>query len=93
MLDGRHVVFLVLTLGVAFLSALYITRALFIVFYGPLNSANKRAHESPRVMTLPMVLLAVGAVVIGFAGLELGEGLRVVSEDAAGEVGGGRTAL
>ena len=73
-LDGRHVVFLVLTLGVAFLSALYITRALFMVFYGPLDSANEHAHESPRLMTLPMVLLAVGAVVIGFAGLELGGG-------------------
>ena len=73
-LDGRHVVFLVLTLGVAFLSALYITRALFIVFYGPLGSANEHAHESPRVMTLPMALLAVGAVVIGFASLELGGG-------------------
>ena len=71
-LDGRHSLFLVLTLGVAFLSALYMARALFVVFYGPLKSGNEHAHESPRVMTLPMVLLAVGAAVVGFMVLEFG---------------------
>lgn len=70
-LEGRHPVFLVLALGVAFLSALYIARALFMVFYGPLKGDNDHAHESPRMMTLPMVLLAVGAVVVGFIALEL----------------------
>ena len=71
-LDGRHPLFLVLTLGVAFLSALYMARAVFVVFYGPLKSDNEQVHESPRVMVLPMVLLALGAAVVGFMVLEFG---------------------
>ena len=71
-LDGRHPIFLVLTLGVAFLSALYMARALFVVFYGPLKSDNEHAHESPRVMLLPMALLALGAAGVGFMVLEFG---------------------
>ncbi len=71
-LNGRHPLFLVLTLGVAFLSALYIARALFIVFYGPPKSQTDHAHESPRLMTVPMMLLAIGAVVIGFFALNVG---------------------
>lgn len=73
-LDGRHMVFLILTLGVVFLSALYITRALLIVFYGPLDTRVRDAHESPWVMTLPMLVLTFGVVVLGIAGLELGGG-------------------
>ena len=71
-LNGRHPLFLVLTLGVVFLSALYIARALFIVFYGPPKSETDHAHESPRLMTVPMMLLAIGAVVVGFFALEVG---------------------
>ena len=84
-LDGRHPVFLLLALGVAFLSALYIARALFVVFYGPLKRENQHAHESPRVMTLPMALLALGAVVVGFIALEAGgyEGFTSFLTDGA----------
>lgn len=71
-LEGRHPLFLVLTLGIAFVSALYMARALFVVFYGPLKSANEQVHESPRVMVIPMALLALGTAFLGLIVLEFG---------------------
>ena len=55
----------------AFLSALYMARALFAVFYGQLKDENRHVHESPWVMTGPMVLLAVPAAVVGFIALRV----------------------
>ena len=62
---GRTWIYLLGTLG-ALLSALYIGRLLFLAFFGePRSEDAEHAHESPSVMTLPLVLLAVGAVVSG----------------------------
>jgi NADH-quinone oxidoreductase subunit L len=62
---GRTWIYLLGTLG-ALLSALYIGRLLFLAFFGePRSEEAEHAHESPTVMTLPLVLLAVGAVVSG----------------------------
>ncbi len=55
----------------AFLSALYMARVLFAVFYGELKDENRRVHESPWVMLGPMVLLAVPAAVVGFIALRV----------------------
>ena len=41
------------------LTALYMTRQMIYVFYGNRRAASERAHESPRVMTLPLIILAV----------------------------------
>ena len=71
-LEGRHVIFLIATLAVVFLSALYMARVLFVVFWGELKDENDRAHESPGVMLLPMVLLAVGVITVGFMALRIG---------------------
>jgi NADH-quinone oxidoreductase subunit L len=61
----RTWIYLLGTLG-ALLSALYIGRLLFLAFFGePRSEEAEHAHESPSVMTLPLVLLAVGAVVSG----------------------------
>ena len=62
--DHRNVTFIVLTLFTALLSALYMGRAMFLVFFGPLKDQNSHAHESPILMTLPMVLL--GVLALGF---------------------------
>ena len=54
-------------LGV-FVTALYTFRMLFLVFHGePRMDAHTREHlqESPAVVTLPLVLLAIPSVVIG----------------------------
>ena len=52
----------------AFLTAFYTFRAFFMTFHGPEKipeEAGHHAHESPPVMTIPLMILAVGAAVLG----------------------------
>ena len=58
----------------AFLTAFYSWRLLIMAFHGtPRASAEVMAHvhESPRVMTLPLLVLSVGAIFSGWLGYEL----------------------
>jgi NADH-quinone oxidoreductase subunit L len=49
------------------LTAFYMTRLMLMTFFGrPRWEDGVHPHESPPVMTVPMVLLAVGSVVAGF---------------------------
>jgi NADH-quinone oxidoreductase subunit L len=57
----------IVALAAAFLSALYIARMTFLAFFGD-DRTERHAHESPLVMTVPMVLLAVGAAFGGLLG-------------------------
>jgi NADH-quinone oxidoreductase subunit L len=60
-------------LATAFLTALYTGRMLLLVLAGAPRSAGARAAaESPPVMTLPLVALAVLSAVAGAAGIPLG---------------------
>jgi len=47
-----------LLLGVV-LTALYMTRQVIYVFFGDCRAASEHAHESPRVMTIPLIALAI----------------------------------
>jgi NADH-quinone oxidoreductase subunit L len=61
----------------AVLTAFYSWRLLFMTFHGePRAPAEVMAHvhESPKVMTIPLILLAVGATFAGIAGLPMVEG-------------------
>jgi NADH-quinone oxidoreductase subunit L len=52
----------------AFLTAFYTFRAVFMTFHGELRvpeEAGDHAHESPGSMTLPLVVLAFGAALLG----------------------------
>src|SRR5438477_525020 len=51
----------------AVLTAFYVTRALWLTFHGDPRDHHlyDHAHESPTVMTLPLVLLAVGSAALG----------------------------
>jgi NADH-quinone oxidoreductase subunit L len=52
----------------AFLTAFYTFRAYCLTFWGELRlppEAGHHAHESPGVMTIPLIVLAVGALLIG----------------------------
>jgi NADH-quinone oxidoreductase subunit L len=51
----------------AVLTAFYVTRALWMTFYGEPRDHHlyDHAHESPAVMTLPLIALAVGTAVLG----------------------------
>ncbi len=59
----------VLTAG---LTACYMFRAVHLTFHGEFRGTEEQRHhlhESPRVMTVPLVVLAVGAVVAGWVGI------------------------
>jgi NADH-quinone oxidoreductase subunit L len=54
----------------AVLTAFYTFRAYFLTFWGEERvppEAGNHAHESPRIMLVPLVVLAVGAVLAGIA--------------------------
>ena len=57
---------LVITIGAFFLSALYMTRLCWLVFFGKLKPENEAAHEAPFVMTGPIALLGLLTLVFGF---------------------------
>ena len=44
------------------LTALYMTRQIIYVFFGNRRAASENAHESPGVMTVPLIVLAVCAI-------------------------------
>jgi len=53
------------------LTAVYAFRSVFVPFWGQERDKKlfSHAHESPRVMTVPLILLAIGAVFAGYLGL------------------------
>jgi len=62
-----HVVLYAIGIITAVLTAFYVTRALWMTFYGEPRDHHlyDHAHESPRVMTLPLIALAAGSAVLG----------------------------
>jgi NADH-quinone oxidoreductase subunit L len=55
---------LVVAVAGAFITALYMARAVFLTFYGEYKGAG-HPHESPSVMVYPLVGLATGAALVG----------------------------
>jgi NADH-quinone oxidoreductase subunit L len=53
-------------LAAAFLTAFYMTRLMALTFWGEPRNHEVHAHESPRVMTTPLVVLAVLSIVSGY---------------------------
>lgn len=51
----------------AVLTAFYMTRQVYYVFFGAERS-KEHAHESPAVMTVPLMILAAAAIIVGFFG-------------------------
>ena len=54
---------------ISLLTTIYMFRLLFVVFYKPASkavNANHHIHESPKVMTVPMAVLALLSVIGGF---------------------------
>jgi NADH-quinone oxidoreductase subunit L len=62
-----HFVIFAATLGTAILTAFYMTRAVLLTFFGDYRGT-ARPHESPAVMTGPMVVLAGLSCIVGFLG-------------------------
>ena len=69
-LDQHHYGLYFLGAGVAGLTAFYMFRLFFVAFLGqPRTDAARHAHESPAVMTWPLLILAVFAVAGGVIGI------------------------
>src|SRR5262249_32957239 len=68
---GHWALWLVAT-TVAGLTAFYMFRQVFMVFFGECRAdhhTQEHIHESPRVMTLPLWILAIGSVASGYLGV------------------------
>jgi NADH-quinone oxidoreductase subunit L len=66
---GRRLAWVLLLVG-AFMTAFYTFRMLFLAFFGGPRMSKQvaqRVHESPGVMTVPLIVLAVLTCVTGFA--------------------------
>jgi NADH-quinone oxidoreductase subunit L len=62
----------VIGVTVAGLTACYMFRQVFMTFFGENRSSHEvqhHIHESPRIMTIPLIVLAAGSVVVGFLGV------------------------
>lgn len=65
---GSSKIIYIIGLATAFLTAFYMFRLIFVTFYGKSRvepDVASHVHESPRVMWLPLVILAVPAALIG----------------------------
>ena len=59
----NHVPHYLMLAGVV-LTALYMTRQMIYVFFGQQRNSSQKAHESPSVMTIPLIVLAVCSIVL-----------------------------
>ncbi len=79
-LKGSSIGIYASTVGIltAFLTAIYSWRLFFKTFFGTYNNDKipiKKIHESPHVMTIPLILLSIGAIFSGYFFKELFIGL------------------
>ncbi len=56
----------ILALGGALITCFYMFRLLYLVFFGNQRLDTAHPHESPRVMTIPLIILSILAVFGGF---------------------------
>jgi len=78
--DFAFLVLWALGVATAFLTAFYMFRMWFMTFSGTPRS-EVHSHESPRIMTVPLMILAGLAMVSGFA-LFIGEGFKKFLQDS-----------
>jgi NADH-quinone oxidoreductase subunit L len=71
--DSHHYAIWIVALLTAFLTALYMMRAVFMTFAGTYRGS-AHPHESPGVMTAPMILLAGLSIGAGFLGATVWKG-------------------
>jgi NADH-quinone oxidoreductase subunit L len=68
----QNVLLFIVAILVAMLTAFYMSRLVLVAFFGPNRTEEaSHAHESPRVMTWPLIILAVPSVIAGFWGIDL----------------------
>jgi NADH-quinone oxidoreductase subunit L len=82
LVDG-HLLYWGIATVAAFITAFYMFRAVFMVFFGESRvdpHVAHHIHESPRVMTVPLMILAVGSAVGGLVGIPIIKGGHVFKD-------------
>lgn len=74
----------IVTLLGATLTAFYMSRVMLMTFFGKARWENQKPHESPAVMTSPMIILAVGGSVGAGMLLTIGSSLQNWLEPVVG---------
>jgi NADH-quinone oxidoreductase subunit L len=70
--EGHHYVLWTVASLAAFCTAFYMFRLLYLTFYGKFrgsHAAEHHVHESTKIMTTPLIVLAVLSVIGGYIGL------------------------
>jgi NADH-quinone oxidoreductase subunit L len=70
--EGFGIVLYIIALFTALLTAFYMFRLLFITFTGKFRGTHDQehpVHESPALMTVPLIILAVLSIIGGFVGI------------------------
>ncbi|MGD8575464.1 MAG: NADH-quinone oxidoreductase subunit L, partial [Thiohalophilus sp.] len=86
-IPGSQLVYIAVLLGV-FITALYSFRMFFLVFHGKErmdDHTREHLHESPWVVTVPLILLAIPSVIAGYVapsifGTYFGDAIQVLPE-------------
>jgi NADH-quinone oxidoreductase subunit L len=81
LISGHYVFWGIATVG-AFITAFYMFRAVFMTFHGEarFDHHHVHPHESPPLMTIPLMVLALLSVVGGFVGFPIIEGANKFKE-------------
>jgi NADH-quinone oxidoreductase subunit L len=82
LVDG-HIVYWGIAAAAAFITAFYMFRAVFMVFYGESRvdpHVAHHIHESPRIMLIPLMILAIGSATIGLVGIPIIKGAHKFKE-------------
>lgn len=86
--NGHTPIFIILFIT-SLLTAFYMGRQVALIFFGKQRDPGYHPHESPQVMTVPLIVLAVGAVIGGAMNLPvlhwLTDWLEPVLHEEAGE--------
>ena len=76
--ESGHIVLFIVALLTSILTAFYMFRLFFIVFWGTSRNETKDVQESPGSMTAPMMILAVLSIFVGYVNtLGLGRFLEI----------------
>ncbi len=79
----RHLGFWILGATAAIMTSFYMFRSLYMTFYGESRVDAETAHhlhESPPIMTVPLIILAFLSLVGGFVGIPMLEGYHVFGD-------------
>jgi len=80
-LDQKNYLLFAVAVFVAGLTAFYTFRLFFVVFFGKEKTDHaKHAHESPLIITAPLVILAIFAAIGGFIGITNNYGSQFAAE-------------